>query len=185
MIIPSFRELLEDCNKRGLRMYTAGKLDKSLNGYFMPVTIVDNPPEDARVVTEERVYFFSLPNSPTMMGNADEYTPIAFGPVCPLLKWKDEDEVVQRAGTFRSYKFNLSALNHELAFTTDDSPFGLGGTIWGVDIERATRIAGRLTTGTVWINQWLSQHPAVPFGGHKVTYCSARIPLGIRAHFLL
>ena len=43
-------------------------------GYFVPVTIVDNPPEESRVVQEE-----------------------AFGPVLPLLKFDTVDEVVARA----------------------------------------------------------------------------------------
>jgi hypothetical protein len=35
-------------------MHTVGKIDEKLQGYFMPITIVDNPPEDVPVVFEER-----------------------------------------------------------------------------------------------------------------------------------
>lgn len=45
-----------------------------LSGYFVPITLVDNPPEDRRVVQEE-----------------------AFGPVLPLLKFEDLDGVIARA----------------------------------------------------------------------------------------
>lgn len=44
---------------------------------FVPVTLVDNPPEDSRLVQEEQ-----------------------FGPILPLLKWVDEADVVRRASTF-------------------------------------------------------------------------------------
>ncbi|PWY75383.1 aldehyde dehydrogenase [Aspergillus heteromorphus CBS 117.55] len=43
-------------------------------GYFIPPTIVDNPPDSSRVVQEE-----------------------PFAPILPVLKWADEDEVVRRA----------------------------------------------------------------------------------------
>lgn len=43
-------------------------------GYFVPVTLVDNPPESARVVQEE-----------------------AFGPVVPLLRYTDIDDAIARA----------------------------------------------------------------------------------------
>lgn len=39
-----------------MRMLTGGVVDKGLKGYFMPVTLVDNPPEDSRIVLEERAY---------------------------------------------------------------------------------------------------------------------------------
>jgi acyl-CoA reductase-like NAD-dependent aldehyde dehydrogenase len=84
---------------------------------------VDNPPEDARVVTEE-----------------------AFGPVLPLLKYDDLDDVIARA---------------------NDSESGLGGSIWSNDVDKAREIGQRLQTGTVWINEMFAFLPNAPFGGHK------------------
>ncbi|MOA66994.1 NAD/NADP-dependent betaine aldehyde dehydrogenase [compost metagenome] len=56
-----------------MRFLTGGDVPEG-KGYFVPVTILDNPPDDARSVVEE-----------------------AFGPVLPLLKYRDVDEAVRRA----------------------------------------------------------------------------------------
>ncbi|KAG4437808.1 hypothetical protein IFR05_006695 [Cadophora sp. M221] len=50
-----------------------GKVEKT-NGYFITPTIIDNPADDARIVTEE-----------------------PFGPIVPTLSWESEDEVIERA----------------------------------------------------------------------------------------
>ncbi|KAL2061299.1 hypothetical protein VTL71DRAFT_7572 [Oculimacula yallundae] len=50
-----------------------GKVEKT-NGYFITPTIIDNPADDARIVTEE-----------------------PFGPIVPTLSWDDEEEVIERA----------------------------------------------------------------------------------------
>ncbi len=75
---PQYRRvlsLIDDCRRRGLT-FAAGGSDEapSGRGLFVPITIIDNPPDDARVVTEE-----------------------AFGPVLPLLRFSDVDEAVSRA----------------------------------------------------------------------------------------
>ena len=70
----------------------------------------------------------------------------AFGPVLPLLKFSDIDDVVQRA-------------NNTLT--------GLAGSVWSSDPKKAREIAERLETGTVWINEILFFSPDAPFSGHK------------------
>lgn len=66
--------LIEDARKEGLEFVTGDvPLPISDKGYFVPVTIFDNPPDSARVVTEE-----------------------AFGPVLPLMRFTSEDEVIAR-----------------------------------------------------------------------------------------
>ena len=93
------------------------------DGYFIPITIVDNPPENTRVVQEE-----------------------AFGPILPMLKFKEVDDVIDRA---------------------NDSDYGLAGAVWSKDTDKAMDIARQMETGNVWINQNLMLMPGVPFGGHK------------------
>ena len=115
-------DLLRSAEKSGLTLLY-GKDVPEGPGYFVPVVLVDNPPEDARVVQEE-----------------------AFGPILPLLKFNDLDEVIERA---------------------NNSEYGLAGAVWSKDVEQATRIARRLDTGTVWINQNLQTLPHTPFGGRK------------------
>ena len=67
-------ELIEDAKDNGYKFLLGGDTDPSGSGYFVPLTILDNPPEDARIVAEEQ-----------------------FGPVMPLMKFSSEEEVIQRA----------------------------------------------------------------------------------------
>lgn len=67
-------ELIQDAKDNGYKFLLGGDQDPSGTGYFVPLTILDNPPEDARIVAEEQ-----------------------FGPVMPLMKFSSEDEVIDRA----------------------------------------------------------------------------------------
>ena len=67
-------ELIQDAKDNGYKFLTGGDTDPSGTGYFVPLTILDNPPEDARIVAEEQ-----------------------FGPVMPLMKFSTEEEVIERA----------------------------------------------------------------------------------------
>lgn len=115
-------DLLKDARSNNLTMIEGADVPQN-GGYFIPVTIVDNPPETARVVQEE-----------------------AFGPVLPMLKFSDIEDVISRANA---------------------SEYGLAGAIWTKDTQKALDIARRLETGTVWINQNLNLRPDTPFAGHK------------------
>lgn len=114
-------DLMRDAEETGLRLLKGREVPAE--GYFIPLTIVDNPPEDSRVVQEE-----------------------AFGPILPMLKYSDIEEVIGRANA---------------------SEYGLAGAIWSADIARAVDVAERLETGTVWINQNLQSTPFTPFAGAK------------------
>ncbi|MES0875331.1 aldehyde dehydrogenase family protein [Sinimarinibacterium sp. HSW-8] len=115
-------DLLGDARANGLKLLEGAPVPQG-DGYFIPLTLVDNPPDDSRVVVEE-----------------------AFGPVLPLLKFRDVDEVVERANR---------------------TEYGLAGAVWSADVEQAKAIAHRLDTGTVWINQNLQSTPFTPLAGHK------------------
>ena len=67
-------ELIQDARDNGYKFLLGGDVDPSGSGYYVPITILDNPPEDARIVAEEQ-----------------------FGPVMPLMKFSSEDEVISRA----------------------------------------------------------------------------------------
>lgn len=115
-------QLIQDIADRGQHVLVGGKVERGA-GYFVPVTIVDNPAEDSPVVREE-----------------------AFGPVLPMLRYSDLDDVIARV---------------------NDSPFGLAGSIWTGDPDAAASVASRISTGSVWINDWLCITPFTPFGGRK------------------
>jgi len=67
-------ELIQDAKDQGYQFLTGGDVDPSGTGYYVPITILDNPPEDARIVAEEQ-----------------------FGPVMPLMKFSTTEEVIARA----------------------------------------------------------------------------------------
>jgi acyl-CoA reductase-like NAD-dependent aldehyde dehydrogenase len=67
-------ELIQDAKDQGYQFLTGGDVDPSGTGYYVPITILDNPPEDARIVAEEQ-----------------------FGPVMPLMKFATVDEAIERA----------------------------------------------------------------------------------------
>ncbi len=115
-------ELIQDSRDKGYDFLIGGEA-ADIPGYFIPVTIIDNPPEDSRIVQEEQ-----------------------FGPVLPLLKFDDMDEVVARANA---------------------SEYGLGGSVWGADEDRALAIAERIASGTVWVNETQHLTPFAAFGGMK------------------
>lgn len=67
-------ELIQDAKDEGYKFLVGGDTDKEIPGYYVPVTILDNPPENARIVAEEQ-----------------------FGPVMPLMKFATVDEAIARA----------------------------------------------------------------------------------------
>lgn len=87
---------------------------------------------------------------PTILTNLKRGVPTfyeeLFGPVASFYKVKDEQEAIDLA---------------------NDSPFGLGGSIYTKDIKRAIKIADQIDSGMVFINQPTSTSPDLPFGGTK------------------
>ncbi len=69
-----------------------------------------------------------------------------FGPVAPLTPFRTEEEV-------------LAAAN--------DTPYGLVSYVYTNDLQRALRVAERIETGMVGLNQGVVSNPAAPFGGIK------------------
>jgi acyl-CoA reductase-like NAD-dependent aldehyde dehydrogenase len=47
------------------------------------------------------------------------------------------------------------------------SPYGLGGSVWSSNIDRALDFAERMDAGTVWVNKHIDLAPHIPFGGAK------------------
>ena len=87
---------------------------------------------------------------PTILTNISEKNPAYseefFGPVALFFRAADEDAAVALA---------------------NDSPFGLGGSVFTQDIARGKRVASRMDTGMVFINAPASSSPELPFGGVK------------------
>ncbi len=112
---------LDDARKNGNVIAGGNVVDRP--GYFVQPTIVRDIKEGSKLVDEEQ-----------------------FGPVLPVIKYSDSDDVIRRA----------NATN-----------YGLGASVWSSDLDRAHKVASRIEAGTVWINKHLDMAPHIPFGGAK------------------
>jgi acyl-CoA reductase-like NAD-dependent aldehyde dehydrogenase len=93
-------------------------------------------------------YFFQ----PTVLAGVAEGVRIVdeeqFGPAIPLLSYDSVEEAVDRA---------------------NGTPYGLSGSVWSADADRAADVAGELVCGTAWINTHAILPPHVPFSGAKMS----------------
>jgi acyl-CoA reductase-like NAD-dependent aldehyde dehydrogenase len=91
-------------------------------------------------------YFFA----PTVLTGVSDGTRIVdeeqFGPALPVIPYRDVDDALARANA---------------------TTFGLGGSVWSADPDRAADVAERLETGTAWVNTHAALAPHQPFGGAK------------------
>lgn len=105
----------------------------------------------------ENGYFIA----PTLVTDLDEQSALVqteqFGPVLPILKFSHVEDVVK---------------------ATNQSEYGLGGSIWTRDIEQAQKLALTMETGTVWINSHSDLSPQVAFGGWKLSGLGYSFGLG-------
>jgi succinate-semialdehyde dehydrogenase/glutarate-semialdehyde dehydrogenase len=83
-----------------------------------------------------------------------------FGPVAVVHRVADDDAAVSLANATR---------------------YGLGGSVFASDLERARRVADRVDSGMVWINHTALSLPELPFGGIKASgYGRELSDLGMR-----
>jgi len=92
-------------------------------GYFIEPTVFTDVQDDMKIAREE-----------------------IFGPVMTILKFKDMDEVVERA---------------------NKTMYGLAAAVWTRDIGKAHAIADSVRAGTVWVNCFDVFDAGAPFGGFK------------------
>jgi acyl-CoA reductase-like NAD-dependent aldehyde dehydrogenase len=87
---------------------------------------------------------------PTIVADIDDHSRLVreeqFGPIVPVLKFSDEDDALRRA---------------------NDTRYGLSGSVWSSNPERAAALASRLEVGTAWVNHHRATAATVPFGGAK------------------
>jgi len=55
----------------------------------------------------------------------------------------------------------------EVIARANDTEFGLGGSVWSSDRNRAFEVATRINAGTVWVNKHLDLGPDIPYAGAK------------------
>ena len=113
---------IETGKSEGAHLLAGGKRVGD-RGYFIEPTVFAAVENDMKIAQEE-----------------------IFGPVMSILKFKEIDEVVERA---------------------NNSMYGLAAAVWTRDIGKAYAIANRVRAGTVWVNCFNVFDAAAPFGGFK------------------
>jgi len=106
-------DLIQDAKKHGYTFLTGG-LPGEQKGYFVPLTLIDNPPETSRIVQEEQ-----------------------FGPVLPLMKFDDIDDAIARAN---ATEYGLGA---SVWAADPETALAVGrrlraGTVWINEIQHLT-----------------------------------------------
>jgi succinate-semialdehyde dehydrogenase / glutarate-semialdehyde dehydrogenase len=87
---------------------------------------------------------------PTVLAGVNKGMPAfdeeTFGPVAAVIRARDEGDAIRLA---------------------NDSPFGLGASLWTQDRERAEQLVGEIEAGCVFVNELVKSDPRLPFGGVK------------------
>ena len=124
--LEEIEKLVELTKKEGAKILCGGKKPAGFNkGYFYEPTIFDNIEDDYTIMKEE-----------------------PFGPLVPILSFKDFDEVVERA---------------------NKNDLGLASYIYTNNLEKAHKASELMETGTVAVNTGVVALPEAPFGGIKQT----------------
>ncbi|NDU92150.1 MAG: aldehyde dehydrogenase family protein, partial [Ferrovum sp.] len=88
--------------------------------------------------------------APTILDGITPQSPIwqqeVFGPVALIVRARDERDALALA---------------------NDTPYGLGSSLWSRDIRRAEQLAGQIDAGCTFINGLVKSDPRLPFGGTK------------------
>ena len=98
-------DLIADSKAKGYKFLMGGDVSPA-PGYFVPITIIDNPPENSRIVQEEQ-----------------------FGPVLPLLSFDTLEEAIDRANA-SPYGLGASIWTADEAKALDISSRIAAGTVW-------------------------------------------------------
>ena len=112
-----------DAGKKENAKLVAGGKRVGEKGYFIEPTVFADVQDDMKIAQEE-----------------------IFGPVMSILKFKDMDDLVERA---------------------NKTIYGLAAAVWTRDISKAHHVANNVRAGTVWVNCFDVFDAGAPFGGFK------------------
>ncbi|XP_048337992.1 aldehyde dehydrogenase family 1 member A3 [Sphaerodactylus townsendi] len=117
-------ELIESGKKEGAKLECGG-LAIGDQGLFIKPTVFSEVTDTMRIAKEE-----------------------IFGPVQPIMKFKNLEEVIQRA---------------------NNTEYGLTAAVFTKNLDRALTLASALQSGTVWVNCYTALYAQAPFGGFKMS----------------
>ncbi|XP_070564297.1 aldehyde dehydrogenase 1A1-like [Ptychodera flava] len=117
-------ELIESGKKEGAKLQCGGGRHGD-KGFFIESTVFSDVQDDMRIAKEE-----------------------IFGPVQQIMKFKDIEEVIERA---------------------NNTHYGLAAAVFTKDIDKALTISNALQAGSVWVNCYNAVGPQAPFGGFKMS----------------
>jgi succinate-semialdehyde dehydrogenase/glutarate-semialdehyde dehydrogenase len=120
--VNAIEAFVTDAQEKGGKVATGGKRIGNQGNFFQP-TVLENVPDNARIMTEE-----------------------PFGPVAVMLRFKETDEMLERANKL---------------------PFGLASYAFTKNAKTAGKVADALESGMVTINHFGIALPETPFGGVK------------------
>ena len=120
--VDKVREHIADATAKGGQIFYGGE-GHDLGGHFFQPTIVTGASREMAVATDE-----------------------TFGPLAPLFRFRDEDEVIEMA---------------------NDTIFGLASYFYARDLSRVTKVSEALEYGIVGVNTGIISTEAAPFGGVK------------------
>eukprot|EP01100_Stratorugosa_tubuloviscum_P014961 TRINITY_DN82_c5_g1_i1.p1 TRINITY_DN82_c5_g1~~TRINITY_DN82_c5_g1_i1.p1 ORF type:complete len:490 (-),score=227.04 TRINITY_DN82_c5_g1_i1:50-1519(-) len=102
-------------------------------------------PEDLK---DSKGYFLQPTIITNLEINSRTATEEIFGPVVTIHPFDTAEQAVEMANSVK---------------------YGLAGSVWTKDVQKAHRISGALDVGMVWVNCWLHRDLRVPFGGMKAS----------------
>lgn len=117
------QEHIKDATSKGADLLLGGHTKPELGDYFHELTILGNVTPEMQIFNEE-----------------------TFGPVCPLIKFSSDEEVLKLA---------------------NDTEVGLAGYFFTNDVSRVFHIAEELEVGMIGVNTGAISEAALPFGGVK------------------
>ncbi|KAL8646177.1 MAG: hypothetical protein Q9210_006281 [Variospora velana] len=102
------KDMYSQIAKQGWKPALGGDMpdEDASKGYFFTPTVIDNPPDNSRIVTEE-----------------------PFGPILPILKWEHDDEVIARANDTKM-GLGASVWSNDLERATEMAKQLEAGTVW-------------------------------------------------------
>ena len=111
MQFEKLKAMFADVKENGYTVTMGGEIDDSQRGNFVPVTLVDNPPKDSRIVREE-----------------------PFGPILPLLRWTEIEDVIADAND-TPFGLAASVWGPDRAAAIDVANRIEAGTVWVNEIH--------------------------------------------------